>query len=215
MTEQSYQAAGYGTGSIGFGRKAGVVIVDFQKAFSRDKFPLGKSAHVHRAIDNTAVLLKAARAAGLPVANVYTAYSSPADAPRWKVDNVANAFFHGSEEVELEPKTYDPEYDAVFLKSAPSALFQTAVVPFFVHQEVDTVIIAGCTTSGCVRASINDAFSFGFRVIVPEPCVGDMDEGPHRDNLRDVGRRYCDVIDLDTALSAIERYGAGAAQAAE
>lgn len=214
MANDIYQGAGYGTGTIGFGSRPGIVVVDFQKAFSLEKFPLGKSPHVHRAIDNTTKLLSVARRASIPIANVYTAYSSPEDAPRWKVDNVANAFFHGREETELDPRIYDPDYDAVFLKSAPSALFQTAVVPYFIHQGVDTVIITGCTTSGCVRATVNDAFSFGYRVIVPEPCSGDMDEGPHQDNLRDVGRRYCDVLDLPPVLEYLERVGAPA-QAAE
>jgi maleamate amidohydrolase len=68
---------------------------------------------------------------------------------------------------------------------------------------VDTVVICGCTTSGCVRASIVDAFSHGFRVIVPEDCVGDMEEGPHWDNLRDVGRRYADVVKLDDVLAQL------------
>jgi maleamate amidohydrolase len=62
------------------------------------------------------------------------------------------------------------------------------------------VIVCGCTTSGCVRASIVDSFSYGYRTIVPEDCVGDMEEGPHWDNLRDVGRRYADVMKLDAVL---------------
>ena len=80
-------------------------------------------------------------------------------------------------------------------------------VTFFVKEGVDTVIVTGCNTSGCVRASINDAFSYGFRVIVPEPCCGDVEEGPHRDNLRDVGRRYADVVSLDEVLAYIETSG--------
>jgi len=63
-----------------------------------------------------------------------------------------------------------------------------------VKQNVDTVIVTGCTTSGCVRATIVDAFSYGFRVLVPEECCGDPEEGQHRSNLQDVGRRYADVM---------------------
>ena len=70
---------------------------------------------------------------------------------------------------------------------------------------MDTAIIVGCNTSGCIRASVTDAFSYGFRVIVPEPCVGDVEEGPHRDNLRDVGRHYADVVTLEEVLDYIEQ----------
>ena len=64
--------------------------------------------------------------------------------------------------------------------------------------------MTGCVTSGCIRASVIDSFSHGFRTIVPEDCVGDHDEGPHRDNLRDVGRRYADISDADTVIAYIE-----------
>ena len=88
-------------------------------------------------------------------------------------------------------------------KGAPSIFFQTAAAPFFVRQNVDTIIVTGCTTSGCVRASVIDAFSYGFRVTVPEDCVGDVEEGPHVANLRDMGRRYADVLDLQACLEYI------------
>ena len=115
-----------------------------------------------------------------------------------------NEFHHGSPGTELEPRTYEAGYDAVFCKTGPSVFFQTSVVQYFVKERVDTVLVSGCTTSGCVRASVIDAFSYGYRVMVPEPCVGDMDEGPHRDNLRDVGRRYADVIGMDEALTYLD-----------
>lgn len=201
----AYSAAGYRAGDrIGFGEKPGVVVVDFQTAFTDPQFPLGGSAMIAEAVENTATLLKAARAARAPVANVYTAYSSARDAPLWKIPTVVNDFHHGKPGTELDPRIYDPAYDAVFCKTGPSVFFQTAIVQYFVKERVDTVFVVGCTTSGCVRASVIDAFSYGYRVMVPEPCVGDMDEGPHNDNLRDVGRRYCDILDLDESLAYLE-----------
>ncbi len=82
---------------------------------------------------------------------------------------------------------------------------QERAVDFLVKQNVDTVIVTGCTTSGCVRATIVDAFSYGLRVLVPEECCGDAEPGPHRDTLRDVGRRYADVL----PVSDVEAYLAG------
>lgn len=202
----AYDLAGYQAGTkIGFGEKPGIVVVDFQTAFTDPQFPLGKSAHVARAVENTAILLKAARAAHAPVANVYTAYSSERDAPLWKIPTVVNDFHHGKPGQDLDPRIYDPAYDAIFCKTGPSVFFQTAIVQYFVKERVDTVFVVGCTTSGCVRASVIDAFSYGYRVMVPEPCVGDMDEGPHRDNLRDVGRRYADILGMDETLDYFEQ----------
>ena len=71
-------------------------------------------------------------------------------------------------------------------------------------ERVDTVIVTGCVTSGCIRASVIDSFQWGFRTIVPEDCVGDHDERPHHDNLRDVGRRYCDVTEADRVIEWLE-----------
>ena len=189
---------------IGFGERPGVVVVDFQLAFTDPRFPLAGSAHVQRAVDNTAILLKAARAARAPVAACYTAYTSAREAPYWKVPAVTNDFRHGWEGSKLDPRIHDPDYDAVFCKAGPSIFFGTSVHQFLLKERVDTLIVTGCTTSGCVRATIVDGFSHGFRVMVPEPCCGDQSEGPHHDNLRDVGRRYADVLTLEETLTWLD-----------
>ncbi len=201
-----YKEIGYESNKIGFGKKPGIVVVDLQLGFTDSKFDLGGLPMVDRATDNTATLLKAARAAEVPIASCYTAYSSARDAPYWKLPVVLNEFHHGHPCTELDSRIYDPDYDTVFCKRAPSIFFETGVVQYFLKERVDTVIVTGCTTSGCVRASIVDAFSYGFRVIVPEPCVGDMDEGPHRANLNDVNRRYADVVKLEDALDFVEDF---------
>jgi maleamate amidohydrolase len=200
----AYKEIGFDSTPIGFGKRPGIVVVDFQKAFTQSGFPLGGRPMVVRAVNNTARLLAAARRAQLPVSCCYTAYSSARDALLWKIPTVVNEFHHGHPGTQLDERIYDPTYDMVVAKTAPSIFFNTPVASYFVKESVDTVIVSGCNTSGCVRASITDAFSYGFRVIVPEPCCGDVDEGPHHDNLRDVQRRYADVIDLDEALAYIE-----------
>ncbi|WP_158744096.1 isochorismatase family protein [Acidisphaera sp. L21] len=201
--DDDYARRGYGELGIGFGKRVGIAVVDFQLAFTDARFALGGSALTDRAVQNTAILLKAARAAKLPVVSCYTAYHGVADAPHWKIPPVLETLRHGSDAAKLDPRIYDPEYDVVLCKAGPSIFFHTPAAPIFVKQEVDTVIVTGCTTSGCVRASVIDAFSYGFRVIVPEDCVGDVEEGPHIANLRDVGRRYADVVDLQICLDHI------------
>jgi maleamate amidohydrolase len=206
MTENlpdDYARRGYGGSTVGFGDRIGIAVVDFQLGFTDPRFPLGGAALTERAVGNTATLLRAARAARLPVVSCYTAYHG-GDAPHWKIPPVLDGLRHGSEQTRLDPRIHDPDYDFVLCKLGPSLFFQTAAAPIFVRNRVDTIIVTGCTTSGCVRASVIDAFSFGFRVIVPEDCVGDVAEGPHFANLQDVGRRYADVVDLPTCLDRIE-----------
>ena len=199
-----YQARTYGSGDIGFGERPGVVVVDFQTAFTDPAFPLAGAPLVERAVGNTARVLELARRAGVPVASCYTAYHGERDMPHWKVKAVRDTFRHGAPGMVLDPRIHDPAYDVSLCKWGASIFFQTPVAAFFTREGVDTVVVTGCVTSGCVRASIVDSFQYGFRTIVPEDCVGDHDEGPHRANLEDVGRRYCDVTTADAVIDWLE-----------
>ncbi|MEM1155409.1 MAG: isochorismatase family protein, partial [Pseudomonadota bacterium] len=95
------------------------------------------------------------------------------------------------------------DHDVTVRKIAPSIFFGTPAIQFLTRHQIDTTIIVGCNTSGCVRASVVDAFSYGYRVIVPRDCCGDVEEGPHEDNLRDVGRRYADIVTLNETITAL------------
>lgn len=197
-----YADVGYASQRIEFGVRPAVLVVDFQLAFTDPQYPLGGLPMVHKATERTGELLKVARKFKVPVASCYTAYGSEQDMPRWKVQAVRDQFYYGHPCTEIDPRVLDSDYDFVFCKNAPSIFFLTPVTTFLTKHGVDTVIITGCTTSGCVRASVVDAFSHGYRVIVAEDCVGDVDERPHQDNLRDVGRRYCEIVQA----SEIEQY---------
>jgi len=190
-----YRDVGYASSRIGFGAKPAVLVVDFQTAFTDPRYPLGGLPMVHAARDHTAELLQVARARNVPVAACYTAYGSLADMPLWKVKAVRDEFFYGHPCTEMDPKIHH-EKNFTYCKNAPSMFFQTPLIAFLVKQNVDTVIVTGCTTSGCVRATVVDAFSYGLRVIVAEDCCGDAEEVPHRANLTDVGRRYADVVSM-------------------
>ena len=200
-----YKERTYGASDIGYGEKPGIIVIDFQTAFTDPKYPLGGAPLIERAVDNTARVLDIARRCDVPVATCYTAYSpTKRDMPYWKVSAVAEELIHGHPSTEIEPKIYDKDYDVAFCKSGPSIFFQTPLVPFFTKERVDTVIVTGCVTSGCVRASVIDSFQWGFRTILPEDCVGDHDERPHQDNLRDVGRRYADITSADDVIDWLE-----------
>lgn len=198
-----YSALGFGTGQIGFGARCGVVVVDFQRSLTDPSFPIGGGPRIDAAVEATARLLAPARAAGLPVASCVTGYSSTRDALRWKIADVEN-WILGTPGCDFDPRILDPNYDTQVIKRAPSIFFQTGVSSFFTQEGVDTVIVTGCATSGCIRASVIDAFSHGFRVIIPEECVGDHDPQTHAANLGDMGRRYADVLPLGEVLAHLE-----------
>jgi maleamate amidohydrolase len=201
----SYESRGYGVRPVGFGDKPGIVVVDFQRAFTDPSFATGGAPLVRRAVENTARLLKVARAAGVPVAACYMGYHSDRDAPYWKVAGIGG-LRDGDPGTELDPLIADPSYDYVLRKGGPSIFFNTSAAAFFSKNRVDTMIVTGCITSGCVRASIVDSFSLGFRTIVPEDCVGDHEQAAHESNLRDVERRYADIGTCDDVIRRIEAW---------
>ena len=203
MSER-YQSIGYDSSRIGFGARPAILVVDLQVAFTDPKYPLDRMDMVQRATDRTSRLLQVARAHELPIAACYTAYCGEGDMPRWKVADVHDHFYYGDPSTAIDSRIADAR-NFTFCKNAPSIFFLTPLITFLAKQQIDTTIITGCTTSGCVRASIIDAFSFGFRVIVPEDCVGDADAGPHRANLEDVGRRYADIVTASDVEQYIER----------
>lgn len=204
--EDDYKNRSYGEISVGFGKKPGIVVVDFMLAFTEKQYPLGGAPLVMRAMENTARLLKVARAYGIPVANCNTAYMNEREMPYWKISAVRETFRHDHPSAPIDPRVYDPDYDLFVCKKGPSIFFNTGVSDYFTKEGVDTVIVTGCNTSGCIRATSIDSFSYRYRTIVPEDCVGDIEEQPHKDNLRDLGRRYVDVSNLDTVLAQLERW---------
>ena len=138
------------------------------------------------------------------MASCAVSWGGPDEMTYWKIDSLYDgSFYHGHPCTELDPRIRDDDYIFQFIKTAPSIFYETPLKPWLVTHCIDTTIITGCTTSGCVRASVVDSFSAGYRTIVPEDCCGDQDEEAHASNLRDVGRRYADVTDLQSVLAHI------------
>jgi maleamate amidohydrolase len=200
-----YAERGYGSRQVGFGAKIGIMVVDFQRGFIDPAFPMGGAPMVDLAVRNTVPVIEAAKRAGLPVIACVTGYDSPRAAPHWKVAPVFD-LLRGTPSVELDPRIAATGPDVLLMKSAPSIFFATPAAAILTKERVDTVVVTGCITSGCIRASVIDAFSLGFRVMVPRDCVGDHDDVAHVQNLKDMERRYADVIDGATAIDAIEHW---------
>jgi maleamate amidohydrolase len=198
----SFENAGYGQGEVGWGTLPAIIAVDFQMSFCDPKFALGRSEHAQRAIRNAARLFPAARAAGIPIIHTAVAWSTDTEFARWKVPALRD-IQPGSYEAQIHPDLWD-DSDVYILKRFPSAFFGTDMSSILTTNGIDTVLVTGVTSSGCVRATIVDSFSHGFRTIAIDDACGDQDAGPHDANMRDVGRRYADVIQTDEAISKIK-----------
>lgn len=203
-----YAAKGYGSTQIGFGARLGILVVDFQKGFTDARFAMAGSPHVEAAVARTVDLLKVARLRGMPVAASVAGRPKGASPHYWKTRASLEELVVGSEALDLDPRIEAAGVDFSFVKTGASAFFGTTASSFFTKRGVDTVCITGCTSSGCVRASVVDAFQHGFRTMLVDDCCGDQELQPHLDTLRDVGRRYADVV---TAEDVIRRAMANSA----
>jgi len=192
-------------GRVGFGRRPAVLVVDFFYGCTDPAYLGGGS--VGEAVDRTAALLPAARAAGAPVIYTVTQYRADGrDAGFFGVKvPLLRLLQEGSKAVEIDSRVAPSLEDHIVVKKMASAFFGTPLQGLLAGLGRDTVIVAGCTTSGCVRASVVDACSSGYRVIVPRECVGDRAPGPHEASLFDMDAKYADVVGLEDVLRQLER----------
>jgi nicotinamidase-related amidase len=120
----------------------------------------------------------------------------------------------GSRWVEVDPRLGRRRLEPIYEKKYASAFFGTSLASWLVAQRVDTVVVAGFTTSGCVRASVVDALQHGFRPVVPVDCIGDRSAPQHQANLVDIEAKYGDVVPLADVVAALKRQR-GTRQSAE
>lgn len=200
-----YDARGY-RARIGAGRMPAVLVIDFSNAFTQGvgEFPGGD---FDAEVEVTARLLDAARDHARPVLFTTIAYDEPARGGGWwyvKVPWLAHCR-RGSLLVAIDDRLRRRDAEPVIEKPYPSAFFGTDLEARLRAHAVDTLVIAGCTTSVCVRATALDAMQRGFRPLVVAEAVGDFDAGLHALHLKDLDARYADVVAADHAL----RYLAG------
>jgi len=215
--QQVFAAAGYGKRQ-GFGRRPAVIVVDVNYNFVGDvPEPILDSIKKYRnscgeegwqGVVQIRRLLDAARATSVPIFySTAPSRQTILTAGRWHGKNSRGAEdFHsqaqdGNEIVhEIAPQ----DGDVVILKDKPSVFFGTPLMSYLHELQVDTLLIAGTTTSGCVRATVVDAFSYNFKVAVVEECVFDRGQTSHKINLFDMQAKYADVVPLEAALGYLE-----------
>ncbi|MET4698401.1 maleamate amidohydrolase [Constrictibacter sp. MBR-5] len=195
---------------FGFGDRIALVNVDLQCAYTAvDTFATAYETDP-RQLEHVAALAAAVRAIGLPVVWTYVAYApGGGDCGVWGTRNDApdslQNIREGSPRAALDPRlTIDPA-DTVMRKRMPSAFFETHLASLLVWHRIDTVIVTGGSTSGCVRATVVDGLSHGYRMIVPEECVADRHESPHFAALYDMAVKYADVLPVGDVLARLQK----------
>lgn len=198
---------------FGFGDKLAIINVDPQKAYTRpDLFPKTSYITDPRQMEHIDAISNAARAKGLPVVWTHVAYmDNAADAGVWGTrtdtpDSLQNIKYDSERHAFDDRVTIDETVDAVYTKRMPSAFFETPLQSFLTWHRVDTLVITGGSTSGCVRATAVDSLSHGYRTIVPIECVADKHESYHFANLTDLLIKYADVVPVSEVHEAIAGY---------
>jgi len=202
-TEALYEDNDFGA-SVGLGSQPALVVVDLINAFTDPDSNLG--SEVSGVLGQTARLLSAFRERDLPRYFTTVAFEESYGDAGMFIEKVPalRELRLGAEHVEVDERIEPVDDERVILKKYASAFFGTDLETELTTHRVDTLVIAGVTTSGCVRATAVDGLQHGYRTIVPADAVGDQAEGPHRANLFDIDTKYGDVAETDDVIAHLE-----------
>ena len=199
---ESYEKHGFG-GRVGFGTRPAVVVIDLAGGWTDSRSTHG-SQH-GETIQKNVELLASCRQAGVPIYFTSMAFNPGLEDLG---QNVLKKLPHqaqlirGTDWVELHPALERREEEPIIYKPRASAFFGTPLLGMLVDQQIDTVLITGCSTSGCIRATAESAHNYGFHAIVIKEAVGDRSSEAHQYNLVEIDARYADV----TPLEEVKRY---------
>jgi nicotinamidase-related amidase len=210
--QATYRAAGFG-GVAGLGQRPALLVIDMQYRTmgtvrvsideSMKEFPTSCGESAWAAADRVVELMAIFRRKKWPVLYPHVAPKNGNELGRlaaktpsmWQVGSKGYEFFEG-----IAPQSTD----ILVPKKHPSAFFATSLVSHLIDLGVDTLVMVGCTTSGCVRASVVDGFSYNYRIVVPDDCVYDRSDVVHRVNLFDMAQKYADVMPSAKLASQLE-----------
>jgi nicotinamidase-related amidase len=190
---------------VGFGARPAVLVIDMIRGFTDLRSPL--ASNLDSQIDAIRSMLCAARERDIPIIFSTVAYDADLqEAGIWIRKIPSNSWLvEGSEWVQLDERLERQPREMLLVKKYASCFFGTDLAARLVSRQIDTLVIAGCTTSGCVRASAVDACSLGLHTIVVQDAVGDRAELPHIANLFDIDAKYGDVVEIGEAMEYLER----------
>ncbi|MEH7547986.1 MULTISPECIES: isochorismatase family protein [Bacillaceae] len=201
--EDLYKERGFGK-LLGFGKKPGLIVVDMIEGFTDPSMPMGSDLTPQ--INKVNALLKIIRNKDLPVFFTTISYDDDtfADSGLWyqKMEGL-KTLKAGTSAVNVDPRLDFRYGDGLIVKKYASAFFGTDLIARLNAQNVDTVIIVGCTTCGCVRATAVDALQYGYRPIVVEDAVGDRSLASHEQSLIDMRQKYADVLTTEEIITTV------------
>jgi len=195
--------------SVTMGSRPAVLVVDFSCGFTDPECALGSDLTPQ--VEATSRLLDAAREKGLPVIFTTIGFEpSLKDGGLWlqKVPSLGDLQL-GGHWVEIDPRLEPRPDETVIVKKGASAFFGTNLAAILISQGIDSVVLCGATTSGCIRATAIDLIQYGYPTLVPRECVGDRAQAPHDANMFDIQAKYADVVLLEDALAYVESVSAG------
>ena len=204
--EAFFKERGFGL-TLGFGETPALIMIDFMRAFTDPALPLG--SNLDRELAESVRILGVAREAQIPIYYTAVWYEEKdlRDGGVWVKKQLkgAQTLKAGTPEVELDPRLGRRPEEPIILKKYASAFFGTDLVSRLNARRVDTLIITGCTTSGCVRATAVDAVQNGFRPMVVREAVGDRAKPAHDQSLFDLQAKYADVVSVEETMEYLSR----------
>ncbi|WP_299592220.1 isochorismatase family protein [uncultured Microbulbifer sp.] len=191
--------------SLGLGRRPALLLVDMVKGFTDPECPLGTDCP--QVVDANRQLLAAFREKSLPIFFTTVVYRDTAEAPVFRERIPHLGWLQaGGPWVEVDTRLAMQPGEVLIEKQWPSAFFRTELAAQLARENVDSMVVTGLTTSGCVRASVVDALQHDLKVVVAKEAVGDRNLEAHRANLFDMHAKYADVETLASVLKAIAEY---------
>lgn len=206
MSDLESNYKGVFDGRLGFGKRPALLIVDFINAYVTEGAPLF-APDVVTAVDETIPLLSLAREKQIPVLYTKVLYNKNFRDGGIFIQKVPvlKTMVEGEPLAEIVPQLTPVESDIIIVKQYASAFFGTSLAATLTSLGVDTILLTGCSTSGCIRASAVDGMQYGFRVIVPRECVADRHPGPHEANLFDINSKYGDVVSKGEVMEYLKK----------
>jgi nicotinamidase-related amidase len=203
-TRETYERATFG-GALTLGERPAVLVVDFSTGFTDPECPMGSD--MTEAVEACRRVLDAARAKGVLIVYTVVAYASHLKDAGIGIQKspAIGELQLGSRWAEVDGRLGVRDDEVVIIKKFPSALFATPIVSIFTAEKIDTVVLCGAVTSGCIRATAVDLYSYGYPTLLPSDCVADRAEGPHAANMFDLSAKYVDVVTSGDAIEYLER----------
>ena len=202
---QYYVDRGIFQGKFGYGTRPAVIVVDFALGWTDESYA-GGTARLDSPVENTARLIAVARQKDIPIVYTTSPYRPEgADQPfKSAADESSKYREWDARAVEIDERVAPSAPDLVIEKENASAFFGTHLIGYLTQLKVDTVLITGCSTSACIRATATDAKSYRLKPVIVTDCVGDRSAAAHIFTLADIQARFADVVSLDDSLEYVE-----------